>query len=55
MVSTTAYYYFNFNWYIPLFLEIFKKLKNDTISLNSKNIEIEGFFPIEVDKFFRDL
>ena len=40
---------------ILLFKNIFKELKKNNILLSSKNIEIEGFSPNEVDNYFRNL
>lgn len=40
---------------IFLFKEIFKDLKDSNVPLGSKNIEIDGFSPYEVDQFFRKL
>ncbi|MFX1320387.1 MAG: restriction endonuclease [Promethearchaeota archaeon] len=40
---------------ILLFKNIFKELKKNNIPLSSKNIEIEGFSPNEVDNYFRNL
>lgn len=40
---------------IFLFKEIFKDLKDSNVPLGSKNIELDGFSPYEVDQFFRKL